>query len=259
VIIPGVLFGMLAGIHYWFPKAFGFRLSETWGRRTAVLFVGGFVFTFMPLYVLGLMGMPRRSPTFQNPDFLPWMYIAAFGGVLMLCALPSLIWTFWVSYRHRAELAVPGGDPWNGSTLEWSTPAPVPEWTFPCIPQVTARHDWGERKRAGDPWKGPAEYADIEMPANTAHGLLIAIAAFLLGFAMVWHIWWLAIIGFAAVPALVALRGMRVIEPRIIPAAEVAEADRRFRQLVASLPAATRADEETERNRGVPDISEFAG
>jgi len=103
------------------------------------------------------------------------------------------------------------------------------------------------------------DVADIEMPANTAHGLLIAIAAFLLGFAMVWHIWWLAIIGFAAVPALVALRGMRVIEPRIIPAAEVAEADRRFRQLVASLPAATRADEETERNRGVPDISEFAG
>ncbi|MEL7684057.1 cbb3-type cytochrome c oxidase subunit I [Citromicrobium bathyomarinum] len=259
VIIPGVLFGMLAGIHYWFPKAFGFRLSETWGRRTAFLFVGGFVFTFMPLYVLGLMGMPRRSPTFQNPDFLPWMYIAAFGGVLMLCALASLIWTFWTSYRHRAALAVPGGDPWNGSTLEWSTPAPVPEWTFPCIPQVEARHDWGERKRAGDPWKAPAEYTDIEMPANTAHGLLIAIATFLLGFAMVWHIWWVAILSVFAIPGMVALRGLRVIEPRIIPAAEVAEADRRFRQLVASLPAATRAEEETERNHGVPDISEFAG
>jgi len=259
VIIPGVLFGMLAGIHYWFPKAFGFRLSESWGRRTALLFVGGFVFTFMPLYVLGLMGMPRRSPTFQNPDFMPWMYIAAFGGVLMLCALTSLFWTFWTSYRNRAALAVPGGDPWNGSTLEWSTPAPVPEWTFPHIPQVTARHDWGERKRAGDPWQAPAEYEDIEMPADTAHGLLIAIAAFLLGFAMVWHIWWLAIVSVIAIPGLLAVRGMRVIEPRIVPAAEVAAADRAFRERVASLARATRADEETERNRGVPDIAEFAG
>jgi len=259
VIIPGVLYGMLAGIHYWFPKAFGFRLSETWGRRTALLFVGGFVFTFMPLYVLGLMGMPRRSPTFQNPDFMPWMYLAAFGGVLMMCALASLVWTFWASYRNRVALAVPGGDPWNGSTLEWSTPAPVPEWTFPCIPQVSARHDWGERKRAGDPWKGPAAYTDIEMPANTVHGLLIAIAAFALGFAMVWHIWWLAIISILAIPGIVVIRGLRVIEPRIIPAAEVAEADRRFRRLVENLPPATRADEETERNRGVPDITEFAG
>ena len=119
VIIPGVLYGMLAGIHYWFPKAFGYRLDETWGRRTAFLFVGGFVFTFLPLYVLGLMGMPRRSPTFQNPDFLPFIYIAAFGAVLMLCALAALIWTFWTSYRNRLSLAVPGGDPWNGATLEW--------------------------------------------------------------------------------------------------------------------------------------------
>ncbi|MXO67011.1 cbb3-type cytochrome c oxidase subunit I [Altericroceibacterium endophyticum] len=259
VIIPGVLYGMLAGIHYWFPKAFGFRLSETWGRRTALLFVGGFIFTFMPLYVLGLMGMPRRSPTFQNPDFMPWMYIAAFGGVLMLCALASLCWTFWTSYRNRRALAVPGGDPWNGSTLEWSTPAPVPEWTFPCIPRVKAREDWGETKRRGDPWRSPETYTDIEMPANTAHGLLIAGASFTLGFAMVWHIWWLAILGVLAIPGLVVLRGMRVIEPNIIPAAQVEEEDRRFRQQVASLPPATRADEETERNRGVPDLSEFAG
>ncbi|WP_413205825.1 cbb3-type cytochrome c oxidase subunit I [Rhodospirillum sp. A1_3_36] len=259
VIIPGVLYGMLAGIHYWFPKAFGFRLSETWGRRTAFLFVGGFVFTFMPLYVLGLMGMPRRSPTFQNPDFLPWMYIAAFGGVLMLCALASLCWTFWSSYRHRVALAVPGGDPWNGSTLEWSTPAPVPEWTFPRIPHVSKRNDWGETKRAGDPWKGPETYTDIELPAHTALGLLIAGASAVLGFAMVWHIWWLAAFCALAIPGLIVLRGMRVVEPKIIPAAEVEEADRRFRQQVANLAPASRADEETVRNRGVPDISEFAG
>ena len=259
VIIPGVLYGMLAGIHYWFPKAFGFRLDEDWGRRTALLFVGGFVFTFLPLYVLGLMGLPRRSPTFQNPDFMPWMYLASFGSVIMLAALASLCWTFWTSYRNRLALAVPGGDPWNGSSLEWSTPAPVPEWTFPCIPQVTARDDWGECKRAGDPWKAPEKYVDIEMPANTAHGLLIAGAAFALGFAMVWHIWWLAILAFLGIAGLVTLRGMIVIEPKVVKAAEVEEADTRFRNMVTSLKPATRADEETERNRGRPDLSEFAG
>ena len=177
----------------------------------------------------------------------------------MLCALASLVWTFWTSYRNRIALAVPGGDPWNGSGLEWSTPAPVPEWTFPRTPHVTKRNDWGEAKRAGDPWKGPDNYTDIELPANTALGLLIAGASFALGFAMVWHIWWLAVLCALAIPGLVALRGMRVVEPRIIPAADVEEADRRFRQQVASLAPVRRADEETERNRGVPDLTEFAG
>ena len=259
VIIPGVLYGMLAGIHYWFPKAFGFRLDETWGRRTALLFVGGFVFTFLPLYVLGLMGLPRRSPTYQDADFLPWMYIASAGSVIMLAALASLFWTFWTSWRNRAALAVPGGDPWNGATLEWSTPAPVPEWTFPRIPHVVARDDWGEAKRRGDPWKAPERYIDIEMPADTPHGLLIAAAAFGLGFGMVWHIWWLPIVSTLGIVGLILLRGMRTIEPRIVKAAEVEEADRHFRALVADLDPITRADEATPRNRGRPDCSEFAG
>lgn len=259
VIIPGVLFGMLAGIHYWFPKAFGFRLSETLGRLTAYLFIGGFLFTFMPLYVLGLMGMPRRSPAFQNPEFMPWMYIAAFGGVLMLAALASLVWTFWTSWRNRERLAVPGGDPWNGATLEWSSPAPVPEWNFPLIPVVTARDDWGAAKRAGDPWKGPDEYVDIEMPANTYLGVALAGAAFTLGFAMTWHIWWLSIASLLAMVATIFWRGIKVVEPVIVPAEEVERADKAFRERVANLAPARRAEEETEQNRGVPDITEFAG
>ncbi|WP_417310463.1 cbb3-type cytochrome c oxidase subunit I [Devosia sp.] len=258
VIIPGVLYGMLAGIHYWFPKAFGFRLDEKWGRRTALLFVAGFIVTFMPLYVLGLMGLPRRSPTFQNPDFMPWMYVAALGAVFMLCALASLFWTFWTSYRHRADLAVPGGDPWDGTSLEWSTPAPVPEWTFPTIPEVSTRDQWGATKRAGKAWQAPAEYVDIEMPPDTAHGVIISGAAVVFGFAMVWNIWWLAIVSLLVIPAALILRGMRRIEPRIIPAAEVEAADTRFRETVASLTPATRADESTARNRGVPDVAEFA-
>ncbi len=259
VIIPGVLFGMLAGIHYWFPKAFGFRVDEIWGRRTALLFVGGFIFTFLPLYVLGLMGMPRRSPTFQNPDFSIWMYVAFFGSCIMLLALFSLIWTYWVSYRDREKLAVPGGDPWNGSSLEWSSPAPVPEWTFPRIPHVDARDDWAVAKEEGNAWKGPEQYVDIELPANTWHGLIIAAASFFLAFAMIWHIWWLAIVSFIALPAALIVRGMKQIKPLIIPADQVKAEDEKFRQFVANATPITRADEASPKNRGVPDTREFAG
>ncbi len=258
VIIPGVLYGMLAGIHYWFPKAFGYRLDEDWGRRTAWLFIAGFFFTFMPLYVLGLMGMPRRSPTFQNPDFLPWMYIAALGGCLMMAALASFVWTFWTSYWNREKLAVPGGDPWNGNSLEWATPAPVPEWNFPRIPVVTARDEWAVLKRSGSAWKAPETYVDIELPAHTWHGLILAAGSFLMSFAMVWHIWWLALVGLISVPVMLFIRSLREIKPIIIPAAEVEAEHRAYLELVGSMPPITRAEEETGANRGVPDTAEFA-
>ena len=103
VLIPGVLFGMLAGIHYWFPKVFGFRLDERLGRWTAWLWIVGFCLTFLPLYVLGLMGMPRRLPSFSDPAFAPWVLIAGFGALVLLAAMLMLFVTLWVSARHRDQ------------------------------------------------------------------------------------------------------------------------------------------------------------
>jgi len=117
VIIPGVVFGLLAGLHYWFPKAFGFRLHEGWGRISALLWIFGFAFTFFPLYVVGLLGMPRRSANFSDPAFEPLMLIALFGAILILSALTTLLIQLWVSVRDRDKLAAPLGDPWNGRTL----------------------------------------------------------------------------------------------------------------------------------------------
>ena len=87
VLIPGLLFGMLAGYTYWFPKMFGFRLSERWGRIAWGLWVSGFSFAFFPLYVLGALGMPRRDVEYFEPAYRPWTLIALFGVVLVLGAL----------------------------------------------------------------------------------------------------------------------------------------------------------------------------
>ncbi|HVB80428.1 MAG TPA: cbb3-type cytochrome c oxidase subunit I, partial [Candidatus Binataceae bacterium] len=111
VIIPGVLYGLLAGYHYWFPKAFGFRLNEKWGRIAFGCWVVGFYLAFMPLYVLGAAGMARRTQEVFEPAFRPWLYIAGFGALVLLAALAALFVQLWVSIRERDANRVTAGDP----------------------------------------------------------------------------------------------------------------------------------------------------
>ena len=120
VIIPSVVFGLLSGYHYWFPKAFGFRLHDGWGRIIALCWIFGFFFAFLPLYALGFMGMPRRTANFTDPTYLPLLYIALFGAAILLVAVISILIQLWISVRRREELAVPLDDLWNGRTLEWA-------------------------------------------------------------------------------------------------------------------------------------------
>lgn len=134
VIIPGVLFGLLAALNYWFPKVFGYRLNEKWGRAAALLWIAGFAVTFLPLYVVGLMGMPRRSVTYTDPAFEPVLMVSLVGATLIFAALLTLLVQLWVSVRDRAQTRVPLGDPWNGRTLEWATPSPPPEYNFAVLP-----------------------------------------------------------------------------------------------------------------------------
>ena len=105
VIIASVLFGVFAGITYWFPKAFGFRLHEGWGKAAFWFTLAGFYVTFMPLYVAGLLGMTRRLQQYEIAMWRPWMLVAAVGIVLYLCALVCQVAQFVVSVRKRDELA----------------------------------------------------------------------------------------------------------------------------------------------------------
>jgi cytochrome o ubiquinol oxidase subunit 1 len=251
VLIPGVLFGMLAGVDYWFPKVFGFRLDPRWGTRTAWLWIAGFSLAFLPLYALGLMGMPRRASQWVDPSFAPWLLTSAVGALFLLTAMAALCWTFYTSIRQREQLAVPLGDPWDGRTLEWATPSPPPEWNFAVIPTVGARDAFFAEKTAGSPFRVRPQYQDIRLPAPTAFGTYFFVAATSIGFALVWHIGWLVILSAVGILAGTIAFGSR--EPRhiVIAAAEVARAENAWLDRISSTPGVTRDREVHVANRGL--------
>ena len=149
VIIGGVLFGFFAGINYWFPKAFGFRLEPFWGKVSFWFWVVGFFFAFMPLYVLGLMGVTRRLRYFEDPSLQIWFVIAAFGALLIAFGIAAFLVQIYVSIRKRHELRDTTGDPWDGRTLEWSTSSPPPAYNFAFTPVVHDSDAWWDMKQRG--------------------------------------------------------------------------------------------------------------
>ncbi len=195
VIIGGVVFGMFAGIVFWFPKAFGFRLDPYWGTWSFWFWVVGFYVAFMPLYVLGLMGVTRRLNQFADPSLQVWFVIAAFGAVLIALGIACFVIQIAVSILRRDQLRDTTGDPWHGRTLEWSTSSPPPDYNFAFTPVVHDLDAWEDMKRRG--YKRPVSgFRPIHMPKNTWAGVVLAGLATLCGFALIWHIWWLAALSF---------------------------------------------------------------
>ncbi|KGV97214.1 cytochrome o ubiquinol oxidase, subunit I [Burkholderia pseudomallei ABCPW 30] len=201
VIIGGVLFGYLAGFNYWFPKVFGFKLNETLGKAAFWFWQVGFYVAFVPLYVLGFMGMTRRLNHYDNPAWHPWLIVAACGAALIAIGIACQLLQLAVSLRdrRRPENRDPTGDPWGGRTLEWATASPPPAYNFATIPTVHALDEFAYRKERGLGIGKPAEYRDIHMPSNTSAGLFVGVFSLVLGFAAVWHIWWLAIAALAGI------------------------------------------------------------
>ncbi|HGY5296660.1 TPA: cytochrome o ubiquinol oxidase subunit I [Aeromonas salmonicida] len=201
VIIGGVVFGCFAGITYWFPKAFGFTLDETWGKRSFWFWIVGFFVAFMPLYVLGFMGMTRRVSQQLDPAFHPWLVVAAVGAGLIAIGVLCQVIQVVVSIRDREKNRDLTGDPWGGRTLEWATSSPPPFYNFAIEPTITGLDAFWEAKQNGTAYQQPKQYAPIHMPKNTGAGVIIAGFSALFGFAMIWHIWWMAIAAFVAMIA----------------------------------------------------------
>ncbi len=198
VIIGGVVFGCFAGMTYWWPKAFGFTLNETWGKRAFWFWFIGFFVAFMPLYILGFMGMTRRLSQDIDPMFHTMLSVAAVGAALIALGIICQLIQFYVSIRDREQNRDLTGDPWGGRTLEWSTSSPPPFYNFAHLPYVHERDAFWEMKEKGEAYKKPAGYEEIHMPRNSAAGIVISALLTVFGFAMIWHIWWLAIATFAA-------------------------------------------------------------
>ncbi|MGP0082550.1 MAG: cytochrome o ubiquinol oxidase subunit I [Steroidobacteraceae bacterium] len=220
VIIGGVVFGAFAGISYWFPKAFGFRLDPFWGKMSFWFWVTGFYLAFMPLYVLGLMGVTRRLRHFEDPTLQIWFVIAAAGAMLILLGIVSSLIQIYVSIRRREALRDRTGDPWGGRTLEWSTASPPPDYNFAFTPVVHDNDAWWDMKQRG--FRRPvAGFNAILMPGNTGAGFILAALSGIFGFAMIWHIWWLAALGLVSVLAAAIAHTFNYRRDFQIPANEV--------------------------------------
>jgi cytochrome o ubiquinol oxidase subunit 1 len=198
VVIGGVVFGVMAGITYWFPKAFGFTLNERLGKAVFWCWFFGFYLAFMPLYVLGLMGATRRMQHYSNMHWQPLMLVALAGAILILLGIALTGVQLAVSIRQRERNRDMTGDPWNGRTLEWSIPSPPPVWNFSHLPQVD-RVDafWAMKQQRGTAQdrSGKRSYETIHVPRNNPTGFFLAFFAVLLGFSLIWHIWWSAGLG----------------------------------------------------------------
>jgi cytochrome o ubiquinol oxidase subunit 1 len=210
VIIGGVVFGYLAGFTYWFPKIFGFKLDEKLGKRAFWCWLVGFYIAFMPLYALGLMGMTRRLNHYDaSTGYHPWLVVAMIGSFIIAAGIFFQISQLVVSIKNREKLKVTTGDPWNGRTLEWSIPCPAPFYNFAHIPHVHSRDAFWEMKQQH--LKNPnaiekPNYKDVHMPRNTGTGFIIAIFSGIFGFAIIWHITWLLILGLIGIVATVIAR-----------------------------------------------------
>ena len=251
VAVPGVLFAMLSAYHFWFPKAFGFRLHERWGRVSAICWIFGFMAAFFPLYALGIMGLPRRSVAYADPRYVPLEWVALGGAMLIFAALLALLWQLWVSIQNRDQNRVFAGDPWAGRSLEWASSAPPPEYNFAVIPVVTGRDAFTTAKESGRAYLRSATYVDIALPKNSAMGPAIAIIGFALAFGLVWQIWWLVITTFVAAIASMIIRGFARDTARNVSAQEVQRDHERWIDAVMRVKAISRADECTPSNVGL--------
>ncbi|WP_455555315.1 cytochrome o ubiquinol oxidase subunit I [Comamonas sp.] len=231
VIIGGVVFGLLAGINYWYPKAFGYKLNEFWGKVSFWCWLVGFWIAFTPLYILGLMGVTRRVNHFDDHSLQIWFVVAAIGVAIIALGIAAFLVQLVVSYFQRDQLRDETGDPWGGRTLEWSTSSPPPVYNFAKTPVVHDIDAWWDMKKHG--YQRPLSgFEDLHMPKNTGAGFVISMIAMVLGFALIWHIWWLAIVSFAGVIIATIVHTFNYNRDYYIPAAEVqATEDARTEQL----------------------------
>lgn len=232
VIIGGVLFGLFAGIAYWWPKAFGFKLDPFWGKVSFWCWVVGFWLAFMPLYILGLMGVTRRMRVFDDPSLQIWFIIAGLGAALIAVGIAAMLLQFFVSIMRRDKLADDTGDPWDGRTLEWSTSSPPPAYNFAFTPVVHDNDAWWDMKKRGysRPLSG---YRPIHMPKNTGTGVILAALSTIVGFALIWYIWWLAAVGFFALLVVAIGHTFNYHRDFHIPAEEVTRTEEARTQLLA--------------------------
>lgn len=227
MIIGGVVFGYFAGISYWFPKVFGFKLNERLGKSAFWCWIVGFILAFVPLYILGIMGATRRLDHYDPSIGWQGLFIvSAVGVVVILLGVGLQVLQFAYSIWKRNDNRDITGDAWtDGRTLEWSTSSPAPVYNFAIIPKVTDRDAFWAMKQK--PASRKYKYEDIELPRNSPFAIYLAVASLFIGFALIWHIWWLAALSFVVAIVLFIIRSLDTETEYTIPAREIAAIEAR--------------------------------
>jgi cytochrome o ubiquinol oxidase subunit 1 len=227
VIIGGVVFGTFAAVTYWYPKVTGYKLDPFWGKASFWCWFIGFYLAFMPLYLLGFMGVTRRMSRFDDPSLQIWFQIALGGALLVALGILCFIIQLYVSYKKRDALSDKTGDPWHGRTLEWSTSSPPPQYNFAFTPRVYDIDAWWHMKANGfvRPTTG---FVPIHMPKNTAAGIVLAGISAVFGFAMIWHMWLIAGLTFVALLIAIIIHTFNYNREYYIPVEEVEKAEAKF-------------------------------
>ena len=235
-LIPGALFGYLAGFAYWFPKSFGFKLNERWGKISFWSWAIGFVVAFFPLYILGFMGMPRRISHYDNILWQPYLIVAAIGTLIIGFGVFAMLVQLFLSVKDRKKNLDLTGDPWDGRTLEWMTDSPPAVYNFAVIPNVQEIDDFHRMKNDGTAYQRPEKYDPIIMPKNKPYGPIIGALSIAFGFAIVWYIWWLVIASLVLIIGTVIWISFDNDTDYVISAEEVKQIeDERFEKLTLAL------------------------
>jgi cytochrome o ubiquinol oxidase subunit 1 len=230
MIVGGALFAIFAAMTYWFPKFAGFKLNDTLGKYTVAIWLTGFFVSFVPLYILGFMGVTRRLDHYTNPTWQALFITAIVGfSVISVGAILQVVNLF-VSFRDRHNNLDTTGDPWNGRTLEWATATPIPFYNFAVIPEVRDREPFWDMKERGI--TKPKQYEDIELPKNTASGMYLAGAAFVFGFAMSWHMFLVAAVCVVAVITFIIMRTFDEDTEYMLPASTVKQLEENTKDLL---------------------------
>jgi cytochrome c oxidase subunit 1 len=227
VIFGGALLGLIAGMYFWWPKAFGYMLNEKLGKWHFWVFLLGFNLTFGPMHILGLQGMSRRIFTYSaNQGFDFWNMVSTIGAYLIAVGAVIFLVNIIRSYRaHKRNPIDVGPDPWDARSLEWSIPSPAPEHNFDEVPTVTELDDFWHRKYGHDEDGRLVKIAetadvaqqgdatDVHLPSPSYWPLVLACGFPFLGYGVIFHLGW-AVLGLLII--VVALYGW-VMEPSTDP------------------------------------------
>ncbi|WP_202077805.1 cytochrome aa3 quinol oxidase subunit I [Caldalkalibacillus salinus] len=202
VIIPGVMFALLAGLTFYWPKMFGFMLNERIGKWAAWLLAIGTCVAFFPMFISGLDGQARRMYTYSEATgFGIWNMISFVGALAIGVAFLLIAYNIYYSTRYASRDI--SADPWDARTLEWSTHTPVPVYNFAVVPQVNSDQAFWDAKKHGHVLFKDG-YKDIHMPNNSGLPIIMAGIFFVWGFSFVFSLWLPAIVTTIAIFACMA-------------------------------------------------------